>query len=139
MQTERWQQIDRIFQSALDCEPEKRAALLDSACGGDLQLRAEVESLLASHEKAGFTAPAFNDGMKVLEQRANQSRDGSRIGPYRVLLEIGRGGMGSVYLAARADDAYQKRVAIKIIRRAPDSGHARASEHHALAGCRQYR
>ena len=122
MQTERWQLIDHIFQSVLDCPPEKRAALLDSACGDDSRLRAEVASLLASHEEARFTgAAAFNDGMKLLEDRAGQSRDGTDIGPYRVLREIGRGGMGSVYLAARADDAYEKLVAIKIIRRGLDT------------------
>ena len=122
MGTERWRQIDEIFQSVLDCEPEKRDALLDSACGADLELRREVESLLASHEESGFTsASVFNDGMKVLEQRSGGLREGRRIGPYRVLREIGRGGMGSVYLAARADDAYQKLVAIKIIRRGLDT------------------
>ncbi len=122
MDIERWHQIDEIFQAALDCEPEKRAALIDSACGSDRKLRAEVESLLASHEKADFTsAPAVNDGMKLLEFRAGQLREGSRIGPYRIVREIGRGGMGSVYLAARADDAYQKLVAIKIIHRGLDT------------------
>src|SRR5690349_973026 len=116
MQAERWQQIDEIFQAALDCDTPSRTAYLDSACVGDFELRAEVESLLDSHEKNDFTsAPAFHDGMKLLEQRSGQLHEGSRIGPYRILREIGRGGMGSVYLAARADDAYQKLVAIKII------------------------
>lgn len=121
MRAERWKQIDEIFQSALDTEPESRSAYLDSACGDDLHLRAEIESLLASHENSDLTSAAFDDGMKLLEHRASQLREDSRIGPYRVLREIGYGGMGSVYLAARADDAYRKLVAIKIIRRGLDT------------------
>jgi len=122
MQPERWLQIEEIFQSVLDCAPENRAAFLDSACGGDADLRGEIESLLTSHEESGFTVPAaFEDAIKVLEQHTGQLKEGRRIGPYRVVREIGRGGMGSVYLAARADDAYQKLVAVKIIRRGLDT------------------
>jgi eukaryotic-like serine/threonine-protein kinase len=78
--------------------------------------------LLAAHEGSSLTGPsAFQDALKVLEQRTGQLQPGRRIGPYRVLREIGRGGMGSVYLAARADDAFQKLVAIKIIRRGLDT------------------
>jgi non-specific serine/threonine protein kinase/serine/threonine-protein kinase len=122
MQADRWKQIEDIFQSALDCDADKRASLLDSACGGDRGLRSEIESLLASHERAAFTsAPAFADGIKLLEHRAEPLHEDSRIGPYRVVREIGHGGMGNVYLAARADDAYQKLVAIKIIRRGLDT------------------
>jgi hypothetical protein len=108
MQPEHWRQIEEIFQAALDYGPENRSAFLDSACGADSQLRSEVESLLASYEKSGFTAPtAFQDALNVLEQRTWQLEEGRRFGPYSVLREIGRGGMGSVCLAARADDAYQ--------------------------------
>jgi serine/threonine protein kinase/tetratricopeptide (TPR) repeat protein len=122
MQPEHWRQLEEIFQAALDCEAGNRSAFLDSACGTDAQLRSEVESLLASHEKSGFTAPAaFEDALRVLQQRTQRLEVGRRLGPYSVLEEIGRGGMGSVYLAARADDAYQKLVAIKIIRRELDS------------------
>ena len=122
MQPEHWRQIDEIFQAALDHEPGTRSAFLDWACGSDSELRSEVESLLASYEKGGFTAPsAFEDALKVLDQRGLRLGEGHRLGPYSVLREIGRGGMASVYLAARADDAYQKLVAIKIIRRGLDT------------------
>jgi serine/threonine-protein kinase len=121
MQPEHWRQIEEIFQAALDYGPGNRSAFLDSACGADSQLRIEVESLLASYEKSGFTAPtAFQDALNVLEQRTRQLEEGRRFGPYSVLREIGCGGMGSVCLAARADDAYQKLVAIKIIHRGLD-------------------
>src|SRR5262249_15349906 len=67
------------------------------------------------------TPSGLADGIRVLEQRNRQNDEGRKIGSYRVLREIGRGGMGSVYLAARADDAFQKLVAIKIIRRGLDT------------------
>ncbi len=121
MQPERWRQIDEIFQSALDCAPDARLALLDSACAWDPELRREVESLLIMHENSGFTEPsAFRDAMKVLATSEAKREDGRSIGSYRVLREIGRGGMGNVYLAERADDAFHKRVAIKIIRKGLD-------------------
>src|SRR5260370_37801997 len=120
----RWGGSEGMFESALDCPQENRARLLDSACGDDAELRGEIESLLASHEESGFTAPAaFHDGVKVLEQRTLQLEEGRKFGSYRVLRTIGRGGMGSVYLAARADDAYQELVRIKIIRRGFDTDH----------------
>ena len=116
MRTERWKQIEDIFQSALDCAPEERTALLDASCGGDVQLRKEVESLLRSYETDHATESAFPDAVRVFEDRAGRLEEGRRIGPYRIIRELGRGGMGAVYLAARADDTYQKLVAIKLIR-----------------------
>src|SRR6266853_795830 len=122
MQRERWLHIEEIVQSAIDCAVPDRSALLDSACGNDTELRREVESLLALHKDSGFTrSSALEDGIKVLEQLNGRVYEGRRIGTYRVLREIGRGGMGTVYLAARADDAFQKLVAIKIIRRGLDT------------------
>ena len=122
MQRERWLRIEEIVQSAIDCAVPQRSALLESACGDDRELRREVDSLLALHEEDGFTrSPAFTEAVKVLEQRTEKLNEGRRIGTYRVLREIGRGGMGTVYLAARDDDAFQKLVAIKIIRRGLDT------------------
>ena len=122
MQVERWQQIDEVFQAVLDREPTQRSAFLDSACGDDRELRAEVESLLQSHDHSFATgASAFQDGMRLLEHHAEKLHEGERVGPYRIVREVGRGGMGSVFLADRADDAFQKFVAIKIIRRGLDT------------------
>ncbi len=122
MRPDRWHQIDEIFQAAVDCPAASRTALLESACGKDAALRREVESLLALHGNSGFkTSSAFEDGIKSLERRSGEFNHGRQIGTYRVLREIGRGGMGTVYLAARADDAFQKLVAIKIIRRGLDT------------------
>jgi non-specific serine/threonine protein kinase/serine/threonine-protein kinase len=122
MQAERWREIDDIFQAVLDCEPGKRTTLIESSCGSNPELRKEVESLLAAYQRAQFTLTSvLQEGMKVLDQEASAQDMGRRIGPYRLLREIGRGGMGSVYLAARADEAYQKFVAIKLIRRGLDT------------------
>src|SRR5713226_9396075 len=120
MRPEHWQQVDDLFQAALDCGPERRSAFLDEACGGDRPLREEIESLLTAYDKGGFTeASAFQDGVRLLEK--NQSLAGRHIGPYRVIREIGHGGMGAVYLAARADEAFRKEVAIKLIKRGLDT------------------
>ena len=73
MQRERWQRIEEIVESAIDCAAPQRSALLDSACGDDSELRREVDSLLAMHEEHGFTkSAAFVDAVKVLEQRTGK-------------------------------------------------------------------
>jgi eukaryotic-like serine/threonine-protein kinase len=118
MEPERWQQIERIFQSVLDCDLAGRTALLDSSCAGDAELRKEVESLLASHEACGPTdSPALREGVTVLEHHMGRLMADRRVGPYRIVREIGRGGMGVVYLAARADEAFDKLVAVKVLPR----------------------
>jgi tetratricopeptide (TPR) repeat protein len=118
---ERWPEIEQILESAIACDPARRAAFLDSACGKDPELRREVESLLAFQEDESFAAElGFADALRVLERRDQRLSQGRKIGAYRILREMGRGGMGNVYLAARADDAFQKLVAVKIIRRGMD-------------------
>jgi serine/threonine protein kinase/tetratricopeptide (TPR) repeat protein len=122
MEPERWRQIEDLFQSALDCEPGRRTAFLDSACASDLALRQEIESLLASYDKGSFAeTPAFAEGIKLLEESEERSHLGQSIGPYKVIRRIGQGGMGAVYLAARADQTFQKEVAIKLIKRGEDT------------------
>ena len=123
MTPERWKQVKTIFQSALEIPTEKRAKFLDEACGQDVALRAEVQSLLDSHEEASqfIEEPADELGYKVLENAANQNLTGKQFGPYQIERELSRGGMGVVYLAARADKAFEKQVAIKIIKRGMDT------------------
>jgi serine/threonine-protein kinase len=116
MEQDRWRQVEEVVQAALDCEPEQRSALLDAACTGDEALRREVESLLAASRDSDFTeAPAFQDAIRLLGNKKPLA--GRHIGPYRVTRELGQGGMGEVYLAARADEAFEKQVAIKVIQR----------------------
>ena len=138
MQAERWQRLEALFQSALDCDPRNRAAWLDAACGGDFELRREVEALLAAHETGDFdfTRAAFGEALRVLEQHTARVQAGQRIGPYRLVRELGHGGMGRVYLAARADEAFEKQVAIKIVERGLESEEVTRrfeSERHILA------
>src|SRR5579863_8456006 len=121
MPSEQWPKVESILESAIACDPAGRAAFLDGACGSDAELRHEVESLLAFHEDDSFAmSSGFADAIRILENREGTLIPGRKIGSYRVLREIGRGGMGTVYVAARADDAFQKLVAIKIIRRGMD-------------------
>jgi len=117
MTPERWQQIREVFDQAEGLRPDERAAFLDKVCAVDLDLRHEVESLLLSNEKAGtgfLNTPAI-DLTKRSESSAS-NRVGRRIGAYTILEEIGRGGMGEVYRARRADGQYEKQVAIKLVR-----------------------
>lgn len=118
MQAERWQRLEEIFQAALECAPQGLAAWLDTACDGDPELRAEVDELLRAYEHGDvdFTRSAgFLDALKLLERRTARLQEGRHIGRYRVVREIGRGGMSRVYLAARADQAFEKWVAIKVV------------------------
>jgi eukaryotic-like serine/threonine-protein kinase len=138
VEAERWQRLEEIFQSALDHPPQSRATWLDSACGDDIELRCEVDSLLAAHEAGDFdfTRAAFAEALQVLEQRTARVQEGQRIGPYRIVRELGRGGMGRVYLAARADQAFEKQVAIKLVERGLDTEEVTRrfeSERHILA------
>ena len=118
MSPDRYQQIKQIFQAVLEVETTARASYLTEACANDEELRHEVESLLTSHDDAGefIEAPAVA-ALTPSDEEEFVSAVGQRIGPYQVLREIGHGGMGTVYLAMRADDQFKKRVAIKLVRR----------------------
>ena len=72
---------------------------------------------MASHEQAEsfIEAPAFQVSPGLLSDFGSKTDEGRRLGPYKIVGEIGQGGMGRVYLAERADDAYKKRVAIKLV------------------------
>ncbi|MBS1807890.1 MAG: protein kinase [Acidobacteria bacterium] len=124
MTPERYRQIKQIFQAVLDIEPKERAAYLAQVCGEDVELRQEVGSLLASHEDAGefIEIPAAAVITQPYAEPPNTNAAiGQRIGPYQIMRELGHGGMGTVYLATRADDQFKKRVAIKLVRRGMDS------------------
>jgi non-specific serine/threonine protein kinase/serine/threonine-protein kinase len=99
---------------------EERQRLLSSLTSENEDVRREVESLVASLEGAGtrFDHPAWQHTTQPSEPLAPTLAAMARIGPYVLLREIGRGGMGAVYEAARADQAYEGRVAIKTVGRA---------------------
>ena len=116
--------------------PESARHLLRMPCAGDAELRQSVEALLASDRDMGdfLDVPVLNLASAAPGEHA-RSPEGRRIGPYRILREIGRGGMGTVYLAERADGLYRKRVAIKLIKPELGSrGHAAAFS-QGTSGC----
>jgi non-specific serine/threonine protein kinase/serine/threonine-protein kinase len=118
---DRWARIKQLFEAALEREPAERSAFLDEQCAGDADLRHEVDALLsADNENDEFLQEPAVD-LLGLGASGTDVAPGLRIGPYRVLREMGRGGMGVVYEAERADLQYRKRVAIKVIRRGMDS------------------
>jgi eukaryotic-like serine/threonine-protein kinase len=111
---ERWREVDRIFDAALDRPAGERTAFLDAACAGDPALRQQVERLLAADARQdGFLDRPAGE---MLGLRMDAGVEGQRIGPYRLLRAIGRGGMGAVYLAVRDDEQYERLVAVKILR-----------------------
>jgi eukaryotic-like serine/threonine-protein kinase len=124
MTPENWQRVKEILGNALDLDPGQRAAYLDKACDGETDVRSEVERLLAADESAG--KDFLGVGVTTLGKPATatagvDTRIGHRVGPYRIVERIGEGGMGAVYRAVRADDQYQKQVAIKLIHGGQDS------------------
>jgi eukaryotic-like serine/threonine-protein kinase len=120
---ERWKEVEAVFEQVLEVPAGERSALLRRTCAGDEELGREVESLLESHGRAG----AFFDNADHFLPRESFEENGSVVVPgqmidrYRIISEIGRGGMGAVYLGERADEQYQKRVAIKLIKRGMDT------------------
>lgn len=115
MRPERWQQLKQVFQSALERDPAERSAFLHQACGGDAELRSEVESLISSHDQAGDSIElmAGEAATKMLSAKQG-SIEGKKIGHYRVLSRIGRGGMGEVFLSQ--DTRLGRKVALKLVR-----------------------
>jgi serine/threonine protein kinase len=136
-----WIRVKELFEAAQDLEPAERDAFLAQSCH-DRQTREQVEKLISNYLEAGtfLDQPAF----ACLEER-DSARDlplerpdtvavttlsgmeiedpmaGRRLGAYRLVRRIGKGGMGAVFLAVRADDEYQKEVAIKLVEPGPDS------------------
>lgn len=118
MTPERWQQVKHLVGLALERESHQRTTLLNEACAGDEALRRAVESYIVAFEEDGafIEAPAF-DVAQALAADAPEACAGRVIGHYQIIREINRGGMGTVYLAARADEQFEQRVAIKLVNR----------------------
>src|SRR5271167_149514 len=144
MDADRWRRVKETFASVLEQRPDLRSQFLDAACADDPALRQEVEALLRAdaeagafieqHAFAGFVIDGNRDGSGGAEddeaageeadasgEEAAESNIGRVLGSYSIERCIGRGGMGTVYLARRVDHEFDRRVAIKMIRRGMDS------------------
>ena len=111
MNPERLQQIDGIFQSAIDLPPERRREFLDEACANDPELRSEIESLISSLEVSGdfIEGSAADVAASLLE---GESLSGKQVAQFQVGELLGRGGMGEVYSAT---DKMGRQVALKVL------------------------
>jgi eukaryotic-like serine/threonine-protein kinase len=109
MAAETWPRIAAVFEEIASLPTEARPQGLDRLCGEDLELRREVEALLAADRAAGdfLERPAVS-------VNAPSSWVGRQLGAYRLERKLGEGGMGAVYLAARADQEYERQVAVKV-------------------------
>ena len=116
MTPERWQQVKGTLSGALDRDDTgERRAFLDEACAGDTDLRQKVQALL---DQPADEFDTFADELGLTAPDSTASR---RVGAYELVRELGRGGMGAVWLARRADAHFEKLVAIKLLKRGTDT------------------
>jgi eukaryotic-like serine/threonine-protein kinase len=119
----RWEAVGELFEQALSLPVGERTACIDRASNGDDELRREVISLLASHKAApgGFVQEKIKNAVVSFHEMEMTVIQSTRVGPYRLIRELGRGGMGTVFLAERDDDQYRASVAIKLVRPGMDT------------------
>src|SRR4051812_29830786 len=123
MNPERWQAIGDVFERAVLLPDGDQTAFVAHTCADDAELRHEVASLLASHRAAsgGFVQHRIHNALSLFFDATNVAEKPVRVGPYRLIRELGRGGMGAVFLAERDDDHYHAQVAIKLVRPGMDT------------------
>ena len=132
-----WPEIKAIVAAALEYPPSERTRFIERACAGDSDLRAEVQRFVGGESEADRLLPSerwAGDALRMDER--DTPAPGARIGPYRLLREIGHGGMGTVYLAERQDHEFVRSVAVKVLRRGtadPDLVRRFRSERQILA------
>jgi serine/threonine protein kinase len=139
MNAKRFQEVEKLFHKARALDAAERASFLDEACGAALDLRSEVESLLA-HSDGGTSRihlrpDAETPAVTIVERGPVSEGPGSRIGPYKILQQIGEGGFGVVYMAEQ-EAPVRRRVALKIIKLGMDTRQVIArfeAERQALA------
>src|SRR5262245_37094770 len=119
--SDRWRDVEEHFQTAVDLSGEERAKYLEQLLAEEPELGAAVQKLLRDYDDVGdqLEQPILERTGIANFADIREDKDpmiGQRLGAYMIEKEIGRGGMGTVYLASRADNVFQRRVAIKIIK-----------------------
>ena len=124
MNPENWKKVELIFHRAVDLDAQARSTYLDAECGSDAALRHEVEALLCSEPGASdkIRHTVEHEAVRLLQEG---DASGERLGAWRLLRPLQHGGMGVVYFAERADDAYRKKVAIKVLHNTLATEHER--------------
>jgi eukaryotic-like serine/threonine-protein kinase len=116
MDHERWQTLNRLFLEAVNLGGEELEIFLTEKCSGNPELLNELRSLLDIHKKSGPLDTSLDKiAGQILQQFTYTGRKDNLVGPYKLIKELGTGGMGSVYLAERADGQYEHRVAVKFL------------------------
>jgi eukaryotic-like serine/threonine-protein kinase len=117
--TTRWHLLQNIFHEVSSAPDKERSTLLEFRCNGDAELQRQVEALLEASEEATHLIEAHRPSRQApsdsLDDDSFDSRTGLRMGAYQIERLLGRGGMGAVYLAHRADGEFAQKVAVKII------------------------
>ncbi|MCA1624103.1 MAG: serine/threonine protein kinase, partial [Acidobacteria bacterium] len=135
MNAEHWQKIKGMLDDALKLDARKRQQFLDNACGNDLKLRREVEELLNSSEniKSFMEQPAVKEVAEVIVNQKDKLTSGQSLGHYKVIEQIGAGGMGEVFLAE--DSRLRRKIALKVLPEniAQDKDRLRRFEQEAFA------
>ena len=128
MTPDRWQMIEEIFHEALELDAAERSRFLADKTANDPELRDEIEKLLSQYDDASsFIEQPLYDSAKsgflsaLLDDSDDDPMVGKVLGSYRIEREIGRGGMGAVYEAVRADGEFRLRVALKVVKRGVDT------------------
>jgi serine/threonine protein kinase/Flp pilus assembly protein TadD len=116
--TDRYRRVDAVFDALLDLPPEEQLAFADRAAGDDPDIHAEVLRLLHAHRREGFLESPPPGAGALLDAMAPAAHVPERVGPWRIVRLLGRGGMGAVYLGERADGQFDQRAAVKLIQRA---------------------
>ncbi|MDX6611407.1 MAG: eukaryotic-like serine/threonine-protein kinase, partial [Blastocatellia bacterium] len=120
MLMDEWSKIEALLQAALELPPAARSGFVEEHSRNSPDVRREVESLLAYEEQAdGFLgAPALAFSADFFDDEGSgNARAGQTVGNYRIIREVGHGGMGAVFLAERADGEFHQQVALKVVRR----------------------
>lgn len=136
MDSDRWRRIEVLFDLVADLPSAEQELRLRSECGGDHSLLAEVLALLNHDRSRGARIAEVVEALVRVPQPEEITFAGRRIGAYRIVREIGRGGMGVVFEAVRDDDEFNKRVALKVSTRAaysPEFLHRFRHERQVLA------